>query len=100
MTAAPTVFPTATVPVFMQKTAETPPVQFIDRVVNVPVTAHRQVSLIQRAQKMAEVPQIQFIDKVIDAPVSMQRQVQVQEQSDDTMADTMAAVAMAPQKRV
>ena len=42
MTAAPTVFPTATVPVFLQKTAATPPVQFLDRVVNVPVTAHRQ----------------------------------------------------------
>ena len=37
-------------------------------------------------------PQIQFIDKLVDAPVSMQRQVEVQEQSDDTMADTMVAV--------
>ena len=54
--------------------------------------AHRQVHLIQRVQKMVEVPQIQFTDKVVGAPVSMQRQVQVQEQSDDTMADTMAAV--------
>ena len=58
---------------------------------------------------MVEVPQIQFIDKVVDAPVSMQREVQVQEQSDDTMADTMAAittgvslntsVAMAPHRK-
>ena len=58
---------------------------------------------------MVEVPQIQFIDKVIDAPVSMQREVQVQEQSDDTVADTMAAIttgvslntsgAMAPHRK-
>ena len=56
MTAAPTVFPTATVPVFMQKTAATPPVQFIDRVVNVPVTVHRQTLVIQKVQKTVEVP--------------------------------------------
>ena len=71
-TAAPTVFPTATVPVFMQKTAETPPCQFTERVVNVPVTAHRQTPMIQKVQKTVEVPQIQFIDKFADAPVSVQ----------------------------
>ena len=72
MTAAPTVFPTTTVPVFMQKTAATPPVQFIDRVVNVPVTAHRQTLVIQKVQKTVEVPQIQFIDKFADASASVQ----------------------------
>ena len=70
MTATPTVFPTTTVPVFMQKTAATPPVQFIDRVVNVLVTAHRQTPVIQKVQK-AEVPQIQFIDKFADALASV-----------------------------
>ena len=72
MTAAPTVFPTTTAPVFMQKTAATPPVQFIDRVVNVPVTAHRQTPVIQKVQKTVEVPQIQFIDKFADASASVQ----------------------------
>ena len=76
MTAAPTVFPTTTVPVFMQKTAATPPVQFIDRVVNVPVTAHRQTPVIQKVQKTVEVPQIQFIDKFADAPASVQTEGQ------------------------
>ena len=72
MTAAPTVFPTTTVPVFTRKTAETPPVQFIDRVVNVPVTAHRRTLVIQKVQKTVEVPPIQFIDKFADAPASVQ----------------------------
>ena len=56
----------------MQKTAATPPVQFIDRVVNVPVTAHRQTLVIQKVQKTVEVPQIQFIDKFANAPASVQ----------------------------
>ena len=59
-------------PVFMQKTAATPPVQFIDRVVNVPVTPHRQTPVIQKVQKTVEVPQIPFIDKFADAPASVQ----------------------------
>ena len=72
VTAAPTVFPTTTVPVFMQKTAATSPVQFIDRVVNVLVTAHSQTPVIQKVQKTVEVHQIQFIDKFADAPASVQ----------------------------
>ena len=47
-------------------------VQFIDRVVNVPVTAHRQTPVIQKVQKTVEVPQIHFIDKFADAPVNVQ----------------------------
>ena len=56
----------------MQKTAETPPVQFIDRVVNVLVTAHRRTPVIQKVQNTVEVRQIQFIDKFADAPASVQ----------------------------
>ena len=49
-----------------------PQVQPIDKVVNVPVTAQRQVSFAPRVQKIVEtveVPQIQYIDKIVDAPV-------------------------------
>ena len=91
----------------VQKTTEAP--QCIDKAEDMPGLMQRQIPLVQRLQKMVEVPQIQFIDKVIDAPVNMQRQVQVQEQSDDTMTDTMAAVttgvnpntsgAMAPHRK-
>ena len=85
--------PLADVPVVTQQTAEIPVVML----------------LVQRIQKMVEVPQIQVIDKVVDAPVSMQREFQAQEQSDDIMADTMAAIitgvslntsgAMAPHRK-
>ena len=59
---------------------KTPQIQFIDRVVDVPAMAQRQVLLFQRVQQMVEVPQMQFIDKLVAAPVSMQRQIPVQEQ--------------------
>ena len=91
-TVAPTVFPIATVPVSMRKPypvsqvmkqevvvpfavpkkLDSPQVQLIDKVVNVPVTAQRQVSSAPRVQKIVEtveVPQIQYIDKIVDAPV-------------------------------
>ena len=88
-TVASTVFPTATVPVSMgrhypvpqvltqevvvpfavPKKLDSPQVQLVDKVVNVPVTAQRQVTSAQRVQKIVEVPQIQYIDKIVDAPV-------------------------------
>ena len=93
ITVASTVFPTATVPVSMgrpypvsqvmtqevvvpfavPKKLDSPQVQLIDKVVNVPVTAQRQVSSAPRVQKIVEtveVPQIQYIDKIVDAPVT------------------------------
>ena len=88
-TVASTVFPTVTVPVSMgrpypvsqvltqevvvpfavPKKLDSPQVQLVDKVVNVPVTAQRQVTSAQRVQKIVEVPQIQYIDKIVDAPV-------------------------------
>ena len=88
-TVASTVFPIATVPVSMgrpypvpqvltqevvvpfavPKKLDSPQVQLVDNVVNVPVTAQRQVTSAQRVQKIVEVPQIQYIDKIVDAPV-------------------------------
>ena len=88
-TVASTIFPTTTVPVSMRrpypvsqvmtqevvvpfavpKKLDSPQVQLIDKGVNVPVTAQRQVTSAQRAQKIVEVPQIQYIDKIVDAPV-------------------------------
>ena len=64
------------------KTVETPQIQFIGSVVDVPVMAQRQVLSVQSVQKMVEVPQIHFIDKSVDAPVNMQRQITGQEQID------------------
>ena len=60
------------VPVAVPKKLDSPQVQLIDKVVNVPVTAQRQVSSAPRVQKIVEtveVPQIQYIDKIVDAPV-------------------------------
>merc|ERR1719498_1575908 len=54
---------------------EVPQVQFIDKVVDIPVQKQRQVPMIQKVQKTVEVPQIQYIDKIVDVPVQKQRQV-------------------------
>ena len=94
-TAVPTVFPNATVPVSMRrpypvsqvmsqevvvpvavpKKLDSPQVQLIDKVVNVPVTAQRQVSSASRVQKIVETPKVQFSDGHVDMPVVAQRQV-------------------------
>ena len=58
----------------VQKTMEGPQVQYIDKIVDVPVVAQRQVPTIQTAQKTEEVPKVQFIEQVVDVPVDMQRQ--------------------------
>merc|ERR1712083_199712 len=50
-------------------------VQYIDRVVDVPVVKQRQVPSIQKVQRTVEVPQVQYIDRVVDVPVVKQRQV-------------------------
>ena len=61
------------------KTLESPHVQVIERVVDVPVMAHRQVPSVQRAQKMLDMAEIQFIDKVVDVPHIMQQQASAAE---------------------
>ena len=94
-TAVPTVFPTATVPVSMRrpypvsqvmtqevvvpvavpKKLDSPQVQQIDKVVNVPGTAQRQVPSAPRVQKIVEMSKVQFSDGEVDMPVVAQRQV-------------------------
>jgi len=54
---------------------EVPQVQYIDRVVDVPVVKQRQVPSVQKVQKTVEVPQVQYIVKVVDVPVVKRRQV-------------------------
>ena len=46
-------------------------VQYIDKIVDVPVVWQRQGSTIQTVQKTVEAPQVQFRDRVLDVPVVM-----------------------------
>ena len=59
----------------VQKTVEIPQVQFLNKVVDIPVVVQRQVPMVQKVQKTLEVPQLQFIDKVVDIPVVAQREI-------------------------
>ena len=54
----------------VQKMEEVPQVQFIDKVVDIPVISERQMSMMNRVQKTVEVPRVQFIDRVVDDPRS------------------------------
>ena len=43
--------------------------QFTDKVVDVPVVAQRQISMVLTVQKSVEISQLQYCDEVIDVPV-------------------------------
>ena len=51
-----------------ERTVEIPKVQFIDKVVNIPMVMRRPVSTIQSPQKTVEVPRVQCIDKLVGDP--------------------------------
>ena len=53
---------------------EVPKIQFIDRVVDIPVVLQRRVPTVQTVQKTGEIPQVVFLDTV-ETPVVVQRQV-------------------------
>ena len=55
----------------VQKTAEIPQVQFIDRIADVPVVMQSQVPIIHTVQKTVEGPQSQCLDRVVDVLVVM-----------------------------
>ena len=49
--------------------AEMPTTQFTDKVVDIPVAAQRQISMVLTVQKSIEISQLQYCDEVIDVPV-------------------------------
>ena len=54
----------------VEETMKVQPLQFINKVVDVPVVAQRQIPIVvQTIQKTTDIPQLQCIDKVIDVPV-------------------------------
>ena len=55
--------------------AQTPQVQFLNKVVDMPVVVRRQVRMLQTVLQTVEEQQLQFIDQVIELPVMTQRQI-------------------------
>ena len=52
-----------------RKQMEVPPLQFIDKAMDIPVVATRQIlPMTQTVQKTIEIPQLQCVDEVIDVP--------------------------------
>ena len=49
--------------------AEMPVTQFTDKVVDIPVVARRQISMVLTVQKSFEISQLQITDEVIDVLV-------------------------------
>ena len=54
---------------------EVPQMQYVGKIIDVPVVAQHQVPTVQAVQKAVEVPRVQFRDRVVDVPVVMRRQV-------------------------
>ena len=52
----------------MPETVNSPHVQFVDKVVNVPAMAQRQVPSAQKVQNNCEISTKQSLDKVVDVP--------------------------------
>merc|ERR1739838_126425 len=59
----------------VQRTVEVPQVQYIDKVVDVPVVKQRHVPSVQKVQKPVTVPVIETVEKVVDVPVIKQVEV-------------------------
>ena len=69
--------------------------EYIDRIVDVPVVAQRQVSTIQTVEKTVDVPQVQLNDRVVDATVMVHGQVPMPQ----TMEEIMEVIQLTPQER-
>ena len=62
----------------VREIAEVPRVQLLDRVVDFPCVAHRQVPMVQKVPKTVEMPQVQDVEKNVQVPqVQIERPVPV-----------------------
>ena len=52
-----------------------PQIEFIDRVLDIPVVTQEWVLTVQTVQRNVKIPQVQCLGKVADVPVVVQRQV-------------------------
>ena len=57
------------------KHIDAPPLQFTEKVVDIPVVAQRQVHANRHVQKTIQIPQLQHTDQVVDVPVVVVAQV-------------------------
>ena len=62
---------------------EVPQVQFVDKVMDIPVISERQMSMMNRVQKTVEVPRVQFIDRVVDDPDRTKKRRKAEGQDQD-----------------
>merc|ERR1712064_178886 len=79
-----------------------PQLQFIDKVVDIPVVAQRQIPMVQTVQKTVEIPQLQYIDKVVDVPVVqiVEKIVEVPEIQTVQGTQTSESLGTAPVRQV
>ena len=51
---------------FAQKEVKVHQVEFLDKVVGIPLVTRRQISLVRKIQKTRETPQVRYAVKVVD----------------------------------
>ena len=56
---------------------DVPQIQYVDKIVEVPVQKQRHVPVIQKVPKIVEVPTLEFVDHVVHVPITQHRHVPV-----------------------
>ena len=74
--------------------------QYLDRIVDVPVVVQRRVPTIQAAQKTEELPQVQFLDRVMGSVPTIQTVQQTVEVPEVQFPDRAADVPVSMQRQV
>ena len=56
---------------------DVPQIQYVDKIVDVPVQQQRHVPVIQKVPKIVEVPTLEYVDHVVHVPITQHRHVPV-----------------------
>ena len=56
---------------------DVPQIQYVDKIVEVPVQKQRHVPVIQKVPKIVELPTLEYVDHVVHVPITQHRHVPV-----------------------
>lgn len=56
---------------------DVPQIQYVDKIVDVPIKKQRHVPVLQKVPKLVEVPTLEFVDHVVHVPITQHRHVPV-----------------------
>ena len=63
--------------VFFSVAQDVPQIQYVDKIVEVPVQKQRHVPVVQKVPKIVELPTLEYVDHVVHVPITQHRHVPV-----------------------